>query len=146
MINTVRIVLLLVAFSIIGAAGFYFLKNLNTSVEMGNVKIKVMEKGVDVEIENFKVTHEVKGVKEWELKADFAQINNEEDLTKMENVEMILHKSENRKYVIIADSGTYKKKTNNVNLMGNIKFVGAADILMDRLSTNSPKSNSEPVK
>ena len=146
MINTVRIVLLLVAFSIIGAAGFYFLKNLNTSVEMGNVKIKVMEKGVDVEIENFKVTHEVKGVKEWELKADFAQINNEEDLTKMENVEMILHKSENRKYVIIADSGTYKKKTNDVNLMGNIKFVGAADILMDRLSTNSPKTNSDPVK
>ena len=146
MINTVRIVLLLVAFSIIGAAGFYFLKNLNTSVEMGNVKIKVMEKGVDVEIENFKVTHEVKGVKEWELKADFAQINNEEDLTKMENVEMILHKSENRKYVIIADSGTYKKKTNDVNLMGNIKFVGAPDILMDRLSTNSPKKNSEPVK
>ena len=146
MINTVRIVLLLVAFSIIGAAGFYFLKNLNTSVEMGNVKIKVMEKGVDVEIENFKVIHEVKGVKEWELKADFAQINNEEDLTKMENVEMILHKSENRKYVIIADSGTYKEKTNNVNLMGNVKFVGAADILMDRLSTNSPKSNSDPVK
>ena len=146
MINTVRIVLLLVAFSIIGAAGFYFLKNLNTSVEMGNVKIKVMEKGVDVEIENFKVTHEVKGVKEWELKAGFAQINNEEDLTKMENVEMILHKSENRKYVIIADSGTYKEKTNDVNLMGNVKFVGAADILMDRLSTNSPKSNSDPVK
>ena len=146
MINTVRIVLLLVAFSIIGAAGFYFLKNLNTSVEMGNVKIKVMEKGVDVEIENFKVTHEVKGVKEWELKADFAQINNEEDLTKMENVEMILHKSENRKYVIIADSGTYKKKTNDVNLVGHVKFVGAPDILMDRLSTNSPKKNSEPVK
>ena len=146
MINTVRIVLLLVAFSIIGAAGFYFLKNLNTSVEMGNVKIKVMEKGVDVEIENFKVTHVVKGVKEWELKADFAQINNEEDLTKMENVEMILHKSENRKYVIIADSGTYKEKTNDVNLMGNVKFVGEADILMDRLSTNSPKSNSDPVK
>ena len=146
MINAVRIALLLVAFSIIGAAGFYFLKNLNTSVEMGNVKIKVMEKGVDVEIENFKVTHVVKGVKEWELKADFAQINNEEDLTKMENVEMILHKSENRKYVISADSGTYKKKTNDVNLMGNVKFVGAADILMDRLSTNSPKSNSDPVK
>ena len=134
------------AFSIIGAAGFYFLKNLNTSVEMGNVKIKVMEKGVDVEIENFKVIHEVKGVKEWELKADFAQINNEEDLTKMQNVEMILHKGENKKYVIVADSGTYKEKTNDVNLVGHVKFVGAPDILMDRLSTNSPKSNSKPVK
>ena len=146
MTNTVRIALLLVAFSIIGAAGFYFFKSFNTSVEMGNVKIKVMEKGVDVEIENFKVTHEVKGVKEWELKADFAQINNEEDLTKMENVEMILHKGENKKYVIVADSGTYKEKTNDVILMGHVKFVGAADILMDRLSTNSPKSNSKPVK
>ena len=146
MINAVRIALLLVAFSIIGAAGFYFLKNLNTSVDMGNVKIKVMEKGVDVEIENFKVTHEAKGVKEWELKADFAQINNEEDLTKMQNVEMVLHKGENKKYVIVADSGIYEEKTNDVILMGHVKFVGAADILMDRLSTNSPKSNSKPVK
>ena len=146
MINTVRIVLLLVAFSIIGAAGFYFLKNLNTSVEMGDIRVTVMEKGIDVEIENFKIVHEVKGVKEWELKADFAQINNEEDLTKMQNVEMILHKGENKKYVIVADSGTYKEKTNDVILMGHVKFVGAADILMDRLSTNSPKSNSKPVK
>ena len=146
MINAVRIALLLVAFSIIGAAGFYFFKSFNTSVETGNIRVTVMEKGIDVEIENFKVIHEVEGVKEWELKADFAQINNEEDLTKMQNVEMILHKGENKKYVIVADSGTYKKKTNDVILMGHVKFVGAADILMDRLSTNSPKSNSKPVK
>ena len=146
MINAVRIALLLVAFSIIGAAGFYFFKSFNTSVETGNIRVTVMEKGIDVEIENFKVIHEVKGVKEWELKADFAQINNEEDLTKMQNVEMILHKGENKKYVIVADSGTYKEKTNDVILMGHVKFVGAADILMDRLSTNSPKSNSKPVK
>ena len=146
MINAVRIALLLVAFSIIGAAGFYFFKSFNTSVEMGDIRVTVMEKGIDVEIENFKVIHEVKGVKEWELKADFAQINNEEDLTKMQNVEMILHKGENKKYVIVADSGTYKEKTNDVNLVGHVKFVGAPDILMDRLSTNSPKNNSEPVK
>ena len=146
MINAVRIALLLVAFSIIGAAGFYFFKSFNTSVEMGDIRVTVMEKGIDVEIENFKIIHEVKGVKEWELKADFAQINNEEDLTKMQNVEMILHKGENKKYVIVADSGTYKEKTNDVILMGHVKFVGAAGILMDRLSTNSPKSNSKPVK
>ena len=146
MINAVRITLLLVAFSIIGVAGFYFFKSFNTSVETGNIRVTVMEKGIDVEIENFKVIHEAKGVKEWELKADFAQINNEEDLTKMQNVEMILHKGENKKYVIVADSGTYKEKTNDVILMGHVKFVGAADILMDRLSTNSPKSNSKPVK
>ena len=64
----------------------------------------------------------------------------------MRNVEMILHKGENKKYVIVADSGTYKEKTNDVKLVGHVKFVGAPDILMDRLSTNSPKKNSEPVK
>ena len=142
MINTIRIALLLVAFSVIGAAGFYFLKNLGTSVEMGNIRVKVMEKGIDVEIENFKISHEVKGVKEWELKADFAQINNEENLTTMQNVEMILHKGGNKRYVIVADSGIYKETTKDVDLTGHVKFVGAPDILMDRLSTNSKKNSA----
>jgi LPS export ABC transporter protein LptC len=137
MINAVRRVLLLMAFCIIGVAGFYIFQNLNTSIDIGNVKIKVMEKGIDVEIENFNIAHEVKGVKEWELKADFAQINNAEDLTKMQNVEMILHKAENKKYVISADAGTYKKATKDVNLVGNVKFVGSADIMKERLSINS---------
>ncbi|MBT3921387.1 MAG: LPS export ABC transporter periplasmic protein LptC [Nitrospina sp.] len=143
MINTIRRVLLLLAFCIIGAAGYYIFKNINTSVEIGNIKVKIMEKGIDVEIENFRVAHEVKGVKEWELKADFAQINNQEDLTKMQNVEMILHKAENKKYVISADSGTYKKATKDVNLMGNVKFVGSPDILMDRLNTKSPTASQK---
>ena len=143
MINTIRRVLLLLAFCIIGAAGYYIFKNINTSVEIGNIKVKIMEKGIDVEIENFRVAHEVKGVKEWELKADFAQINNQEDLTKMQNVEMILHKAENKKYVISAVSGTYKKATKDVNLMGNVKFVGSPDILMDRLNTKSPTASQK---
>jgi LPS export ABC transporter protein LptC len=140
MINTIRRVLLLIAFCVIGAVGFYLFKNLNTSVEMGNIKIKVMEKGIDVEIENFRVDHEVKGVKEWELKADFAQINNQEDLTKMKNVEMILHKGDNKKYFISADSGTYKKTTNDVNLKGNVKFIGSPEMMMERLSTKPSKA------
>ena len=140
MINSIRRVLLIMAFCIIGAAGYYIIKNLNTSIDIGNIKVKVMENGVDVEIENFHIDHEVKGVKEWELKADFAQINNAEDLTKMQNVEMILHKAENKKYVISADSGTYKKATKDVNLMGNVKFVGSSDILMDRINTNPSKA------
>jgi LPS export ABC transporter protein LptC len=139
MINAIRRVLILVAFCIVGAAGFYLVQNMNTSIEMGNVKVKVMGKGVDVEIENFKVAHEVKGVKEWELKADLAQINNQEDLTKMQNVEMIVHKGKNKKYTIYADSGTFKKATKDVNLVGNVKFVGSPDILRDRLSSKPSK-------
>jgi LPS export ABC transporter protein LptC len=141
MINTVRRALLLVVFSVIGVAGFYFFKTLGTSIEMGNVKLKVMGKGVDVEIENFKITHENKGVKEWELKADLAQIDNREELTKLQNVEMILHKGENRQYVISADSGVYKSKTKDVDLDGNVKLIGPAEGLKERLSSNPEKKN-----
>ncbi len=141
MINTVRKVLLLVAFSVIGVAGFYFFKTWGTSVDMGNIKLKVMKKGIDVEIENFKITHENKGVKEWELKADLAQIDNREDLTRLQNVEMIIHKGESSQYVISADSGIYKSKTEDVSLHGNVKLVSSAQGLKQRLSTNSEKSN-----
>ncbi len=141
MINAVRRVLLLVAFSVIGLAGFYFLKNLDTSINIGNVKLKVMEDGVDVEIENFMITHENKGVKEWELKADLAQINNQLDLTKLQNVEMTLHKGGSKQYVISADSGVYKKATEDVSLKGNVKLVGPAEGLKQRLSITPKKSN-----
>jgi LPS export ABC transporter protein LptC len=132
MINNFRKALLLVVFGVIGLAGFYFLKNINTSIETGNVNIKVMGEGIDVEIENFKVTHENKGVKEWELKAGLAQVNNKQDLTKLRNVEMVLHKGEGKQYIISADSGIYKSKTEDVSLDGNVKLLGSADELKKR--------------
>ena len=146
MIDTIRKALLLLVLGIIGIVGYYFFENINTSVEMGNIKVKVMKDGVDVEIENFKVTHEVKGVKEWELKADLAQINNATELTQLQNVEMTLHKEDNRKYVISADSGVYKEKTKDVNLSGHVKLVGSAAMLMDRLSSGPSKSDSKSTK
>ena len=141
MINNFRKALLLVVFGVIGLAGFYFLKNINTSIETGNVNIKVMGEGIDVEIENFKVTHENKGVKEWELKADLAQVNNKQDLTKLRNVEMVLHKGEGKQYIISADSGIYKSKTKDVSLDGNVKLLGSADGLKNRLQIIPKKSD-----
>ena len=129
------------AFSVIGLAGFYFLKNLDTSINIGNVKLKVMEDGVDVEIENFMITHENKGVKEWELKADLAQVDNRKNLTTLKNVEMTLHKGGSKQYVISADSGIYKKTTEDVSLNGNVKLVGPAEGLKQRLSITPKKSN-----
>jgi LPS export ABC transporter protein LptC len=141
MINTFRKILLFVVFGVIGLAGFYFLKNLNTSFDIGNVNIKTMGKGIDVEIENFKVTHENKGVKEWELKADLAQIYNEEDLAKLQNVEMVVHKGKGGQYIISADSGVYKSKTEDVSLDGNVKLLGSTDIFNKRLQNSSKKSD-----
>ena len=53
MINAVRIILLIIALGVFSLAGFYFYQVGNNKVEMGNVKVKVIDEGVDVEIENF---------------------------------------------------------------------------------------------
>jgi LPS export ABC transporter protein LptC len=145
MINIVRITLLLVAFGVISLAGFYFYKVQNNKIEMGNVKIKIMDKGVDVEIENFKVTHEVKGKKEWILKAGLAQVNNQKDVTQLKDVQMILPKEDSPPYVITAESGTYQNSSKDVDLVGRVKLTGNAQSLAGRFQANkneSPLSNT----
>ena len=145
MINIVRITLLLVAFGVISLAGFYFYKVQDNKIEMGNVKVKIMDKGVDVEIENFKVTHEVKGKKEWILEAGLAQVNNQEDVTQLKDVQMILPKEDSPPYVITAESGTYQNSSKDVDLVGRVKLTGNAQSLAGRFQANkneSPLSNT----
>ncbi len=136
MINVVRVILLIIAFGVISLAGFYFYKVKDNKVEMGNVKVKIMDKGVDVEIENFKVTHEVKGKKEWILKAGLAQVNNQEDVTQLKDVQMILPKGDSPPYVITAESGTYQNSSKDVALAGRVKLTGDAQSLAGRFQAN----------
>ena len=146
MINVVRIILLIIAFGVIGLAGFYFYQIKDNQLKMGNVKVKIMDEGVDVEIENFKVTHEVKGEKEWILKAGLAQVNNRENVTRLKDVEMVLPKENNRPYVITAESGTYKNTSKEINLLGHVKMIGDPMSLAGRFHENKKKSgNPKPL-
>ena len=140
MINIVRIILLIIAFGVISLAGFYFYKVQGNKVEMGDIKFKIMDKGVDVEIENFKVTHEVKGEKEWILKAGLAQVNNQEDVTQLKGVEMILPKGDSPPYVITAETGTYQNSSKDVDLVGRVKLTGDAQSLAGRFQANKNKT------
>ena len=144
MINVVRVILLIIAFGVISLAGFYFYKVQDNKIEMGNVKVKIMDKGVDVEIENFKVTHEVKGKKEWVLKAGLAQVNNQEDVTQLKDVQMILPKEDSIPYVITAESGTYQNSSKDVDLVGSVKLTGDALSLASRFQAN--KNDPPPSK
>ncbi len=103
---------------------------------MGNLKVKFMQKGIDVEIENFKVTHEVKGKKEWILKAGLAQVNNKANVTHLKDVEMILPKINNHPYIITAKSGTYQNSSKNIDLIGNVKLTGNSKSLASRFQAN----------
>ena len=55
--NIVRIILLIIALGVLSLAGFYFYKVQNNELETGKIKVKIMEKGVNLEIENFKMDH-----------------------------------------------------------------------------------------
>ena len=140
MINVVRIILLIIAFGVISLAGFYFYKVQGNKVEMGNIKVKIMDKGVDVEIENFKVTHEVKGKKEWTLKAGLAQVNNQEGVTHLKDIQMILPKGDSPPYVITAETGIYQNSSKDVDLVGRVKLTGDAQSLAGRFQANKNKT------
>ena len=140
MINAVRVILLITALGLVSLAGFYFYKVKDNKIDMGSLKVKIMEKGVDVEIENFKVTHEVKGKKEWILKAGLAQVNNQEDVTQLKDVEMTLPKDNNSPYIITAKSGTYQNSSKNIDLVGNVKLTGNPQSLASRFKSNQNAS------
>ena len=140
MINAVRVILLIIAVGLVSLAGFYFYKVEDNKIDMGNLKVKFMEKGVDVEIENFKITHEVKGKKEWILKAGLAQVNNQENVTHLKDVEMILPKDNNSPYIITAKSGTYQNSSKNIDLVGNVKLTGNPQSLASRFKSNQKES------
>ena len=142
MINAVRIILLIIALGVFSLAGFYFYQVGNNKIEMGNVKVKMIDEGVDVEIENFKVTHEFKGKKEWVLKAGLAQVSNHEGLTRLKGVEMIFPKENNQPYVITADSGTYQNTSKVIDLVGHVKMTTDSKSLAGRFHAEKDEPTS----
>ena len=137
--NIVRIILLIIALGIISLAGFYFYKVQNNKIETGKIKVKIMEKGVNLEIENFKMTHEEKGAKGWILNAVLAQVNNQENVTNLKGVEMIIPKGQNQAYVITAESGTYQNTSKDIDLVGHVKLTGGSQSLAERFNTKETK-------
>ena len=142
MINIVRIILLIIALGVLSLAGFYFYKVQNNKVETGKIKAKLMGKGVDLEIENFKMTHEEKGTKEWILNAVLAQVNNQENVTNLKGIKMIIPKGQNQPYVITAESGTYQNTSKDIYLAGHVKLTGDAESLAERFHTKQAKPSN----
>ena len=142
MINAVRVILLVIALGVLSLAGFYFYKVQNNEVEIEKIKAKIMGKGIDLEIENFKMTHEEKGTKDWILNAVLAQVNHQENITNLKGVEMIIPKGENQPYVITAESGTYQNTSKDIDLVGHVKLTGDVQSLTERFHTKKAKPSN----
>ncbi len=139
MINKIRGFLLLTVVTLLVVAGYKLFPGFESPV--GKIQLSNLEKGVDVQIENFNLSHESDGKKEWELQAQLAQINNEEETTHLKQVEIFMNRDNGARYSISADVGLLQNKTDDFELEGNVRLVGGPDMLAGRLaSSNRPNT------
>lgn len=138
MANNVRRILLIIVIGIVGLSGYYIFSNGNNTVE--KVVLKTLDAGIDIEIENFKVVHEVNGGEKWELTADLAQVDQEKDLTLLTNVKLTIREKDKQKLRVVADSGSIMNENKDIQLEGNVKMVGASNAITNRVGKNNSES------
>jgi LPS export ABC transporter protein LptC len=142
MINNLRVLVLLLALSVAGFAGYSFLNKFNHSSE--SEEILINKEGVDVKIKNFKLEHKKLGRKDWELRARQALINREKGETQMQDVEITFMNKNDREFRIFADSGILTNKTNDLDLEGHVKMLVDSALGQGRFSPSHEPASFQP--
>jgi LPS export ABC transporter protein LptC len=140
-IEKIRALALLGAIFIVGYGGYIFLTNFQATSE--SIDIEFNDDGIDVKIKNFKIAHDNSGLKDWELKAELAKINQNKKTTALNKVEYVFFKDEMEKIKVYADFGILMNKTNDLNLEGNVKMLIQTDIIKKQISKNTVAKNSK---
>jgi LPS export ABC transporter protein LptC len=137
MVKIIQSLMLLICLFTLGYAGYNYFSTYQATSK--NIDLLITKEGVDVHIEKFKVVHEKSGHKDWELKADYAQINKKKATTKMQNIEYVYINENLKKFKVYADTGTLSNKTNDLNLEGNVRMSIERAIMQETLGGNSIK-------
>jgi LPS export ABC transporter protein LptC len=124
--NNIRKILLGLILVLMTVSAYSLIKSLYKE-SLPVETLKAIGKNVNIEVENFKVTHETLGNKEWEIKAKEAKVKNEENKIFLTDVNVTLNIDKNRKSTISAETGTINQKTKDIQLEGNVKFRADAD-------------------
>ena len=124
--NNVRKILLGLILLIMTVSAYSLIKSLYKNT-LPVETLKTMSKNVDIEIKNFKVTHDILGDKDWEIQAKAAKVKNEQSQIILTDVNVTLNSEEDRKSTISADTGTINRETKDIQLEGNVKFKADAD-------------------
>ena len=135
MVKTIQSFMLLISLLTLGYAGYNYFSTYKATTK--NIDLRLTKEGVDVHIEKFKVVHEKSGHKDWELKADFAQINKKKETTKMKNIEYIYINENQKKFKVYADLGTLSNKTSDLDLEGNVRMLIERAIIQKNLGGNT---------
>lgn len=139
--NNIRKVLLGLILILMTVSVYSLIKSLNKK-DLPVELLKTMSKNVDIEIENFKITHEVSGDKDWEINAKEAKVKNEESKIILTDVNMTLNADKKRKSTISADTGTINRETKDIQLEGNVKFKADAKNFFGQF--RKPEESKEP--
>lgn len=142
--NKIRKILLGLILLLLAVSAFNLIKLLNKEA-LPIETLKAMSKNVDIEIENFEVTHETLGKKDWKIKAKKAQIRNKENRIILTDVNVILNSDKDRESTISADSGTINQETKDIQLEGHVKFKADADSFFDQFQ-ESEAPTQKPEK
>ena len=137
-----RKLLFLLALLITGFAA-YKIYTKYSSIANLPVKIKITKNGADIEIKKFKVVHEISGHKSWELKADYAEIDNKKKLTKLKNVQLEFQRKKNQKYWVSADNGTLKNDTKDFELEGSVRLVAQSESFVRQIHSQKKYSKDK---
>lgn len=140
--NNIRKLLLGLILLLVTLSAYSLIKSLNKQ-SLPVEALKLMSKNVDIEIQNFKVTHEGEGGKEWEIKAKEAKVRNKENLIILSEVDVTMNMSHDRITTISADSGIIDRETNDIQLEGNVKFKADADNFFESFQ-KSDEAATEP--
>ena len=143
--NNVRKILLGLILVLVTISAYSLIKSLNKSA-LPIETLKTMSKNVDIEIENFKVTHEGLGDNSWEIEAKDAKVKNEENKIILTDVNVTLNAEENRKSTISADNGTINRETKDIQLEGNVKFEANIDNLFGQFQKQSDELKENDTK
>ncbi|MEE8260203.1 MAG: LPS export ABC transporter periplasmic protein LptC [Nitrospinaceae bacterium] len=140
--NNIRKILLGFILLLMTISAYSLIKSLNKE-SLPIETLKAISENVDIEIENFKVTHEGLGDKKWEIKAKEAKVKNKENKIILTDVNVTLRAEENRKSTISADTGTINRETKDIQLEGNVKFKADANNFFDQFE-NQDKESKKP--
>ncbi len=140
--NNIRKILLGFILLLMTISAYSLIKSLNKE-SLPIETLKAISENVDIEIENFKVTHEGLGDKKWEIKAKEAKVKNKENKIILTDVNVTLRAEENRKSTISADTGTINRETKDIQLEGNVKFKADANNFFGQFE-NQDKESKKP--
>jgi LPS export ABC transporter protein LptC len=130
--NNIRKILLGLILVLMTVSAYSLIKSLYKE-SLPVETLKAIGKNVNIEVENFKVTHEALGNKDWEIKAKEAKVKNEENKIFLIDVNVTLNIDETRKSTISAETGTINQKTKDIQLEGNVKFRADVDNFFGQL-------------